>query len=117
MKIRQQSADYAKAKSGIDEDAGLAASCSNLTRTMLSGMFQGANYSCPDSDHATAFRQNAIEFVSCRRGDLVALNVQRVGFNLLVAQWLERTETDMQSDFDDLNAARANFIENLRSEM
>src|SRR5947199_3202128 len=117
MEVCQQRAHYTKMKSGIDEDAGVAAPRSDLSRSCLRCVLQCANYSGPDCDYATPFRQCPVDFLSRHQRDVIAFKVQLVGFDVFFSQWLECAETNMESQFDDINPARTNLVEDLRGEV
>ena len=59
VEVRQQRADRAKLKSGIDEDTGLSAAGEHMACALLCGMLQGSHHRGAGGNYATAIVQRA----------------------------------------------------------
>src|SRR6185437_2241652 len=116
MKIREQRANYSESESGIDKDAGLTLATADPSRFERS-VFQSAHDGCTDGDDSTFLVERATDRVRGVRANAVALDVQFVGFNALLAQRLKRSQSDMERDLYDLDSVSQNLIEDLWCEV
>src|SRR5215469_15477739 len=80
-------------------------------------MLQSANYGRPDGHNSPELGSGTIDFLRRCSANFVTLDVQHVGFDGLIAEWKKSPESDMQSDFGNLDTARANLVEDCRREM
>src|SRR5215470_4028609 len=117
MKVRQQSADYAKLEARVDKDVRFPRTCRNRSATLQRSILQRANCSGAYGHNAPLFFKHAIDLGSAVCRNRKRLAVHLMSFNLFRMHRLKRSQPDVQRDLGYLDSPQPDFRQSLRSEV
>ena len=117
MEICEHRPDHLEIESGVNKYVGDAGPRKDRACSSPGRMFESSNSSGADGNDATFVIHSPVD-----RGGRVPRNGIRLGVNFVIfhplhANGLERSQTNMQSDFNGLNSAPADAVEDFRGEM
>ena len=120
MKIRQQLIYDAKRLAGIQKYFGFGLSRRyrlSAPFTFFGGILERSHNRGSDGEHRALFALRTGDSDGCDLGNFIRLGVDRMVFEAFGADRLEGAEPDVECDFGDLDAARANSRDDLGSEV
>jgi hypothetical protein len=104
MEIGEQPSDNPKLKPRHDKELRITRSRGNV-RIPRGGMFERANRGCADGHNAPASVERPVDAGGCLWLDLALFRMKLMRLHLGFMNRLKRSESDVQRDFDDLDAA------------
>ena len=120
MKVRQQLIYDAKRLAGVQKYFGFGLSSRNrlvATFIFFGGILERSHDCGSDCEHGALFAAGAGQSDGRGLGNFIRLGMDRVVFEAFGADRLESAEPDVECDFGDLDAARANPRDDFRREV
>src|SRR5688572_19172370 len=117
MEVGHQRVDDPELEAGVDKEAGPARLRRDDAAARTSRRFERTRRGRADRHDSPFFASRAVNRICGRLADGEAFRIDRVRFDLVDTNWLERSVADMQRNGGALNAARAQFGEYFGREM
>src|SRR5215472_13134238 len=117
MEVGEKSSHDAKFKSWVDEKVRLAWARLNFPVALPGRVFERPHRRGAHGYDAPALGQGAVELCGHRFRNIEALAMHFVVFQIGHMHWLKGSQSHVQSDLGNLDAASADVLENRRREM